>query len=136
MKYWKKYALIRRSNFDPQFITNQIFYDIDPTIINFGRCFLWAYSAHLLFRHTTLCSVESHAFIRYKGKYYDSDHPQGVKSWHLLPATSFSKCLEYSSYPVDLFKREWARQLVALNTSWEEIEKRAQRALIKLYEKS
>ncbi len=53
--------------------------------INDGDCFLWANLAYHLHIETILCTVDYHAFIKYKDRFYDSDRPQGIKNYEKLP---------------------------------------------------
>ena len=119
----------RSLNFNPEFVTKTIFPDVDRSIINFGRCFIWAYSAHLIFANVKLCSIDCHAFVKYKGKFYDSDRPQGVLHWDALPASSFTMFKSYRSHRVSDFKKEWGKQPARFKTSWKEIERKALQAL-------
>lgn len=123
----------RSLNFNPKFVTKTIFHGINPAIINFGQCFIWAYSAHLIFANVKLCSIDCHAFVRYRGRFYDSDRPNGVTDWDHLPASSFTMHDNYRSYSVSDFKKEWNTQPARFNTSWNQIERKALKALQKLH---
>src|SRR5271157_2160841 len=57
----------------------------NPEEINTGYCFQWAYMCYIAFNDVELLSVPGHAFVRYKGKYYDSERLNGVSDWKDLP---------------------------------------------------
>jgi len=61
-------------------------YDIHD--INKGYCFNWAMLAYRTYggKLCTVTNYSGHAFIKLKGKYYDSETPKGVKNWRLLKA--------------------------------------------------
>lgn len=82
------------SPFSARFVTNTFFPEFKDWTqeINQGLCFEWAYLAHRLYADTELWDVHCHAFIRYKGKFYDSERPDGVYDWHELPATQVCHC--------------------------------------------
>lgn len=55
-----------------------------PMQVNFGDCFKWAWCAYKLFNDVELYSQECHAFIKYRGKFYDSESLEGVKKYSRL----------------------------------------------------
>lgn len=55
-----------------------------PMQINFGDCFKWAWAAFRLFNNVELYSQQCHAFIKYRGKFYDSESLDGVKVYSKL----------------------------------------------------
>lgn len=118
--------------FQPQFVTDTFFSHVPSDQINLGQCFIWAYFTYLLFEDVKLCDTDSHAFIKYRGKYYDSDRPNGVDSWLSLPASGFSSDKSYSSMNANDFKRVWQHETIRFQTSWDEIELAAERVIRKL----
>jgi len=78
------------SPLDVDFVTHTFFPTVsDPSDLNTGRCFLWAYYAFRLYDKVHLWDSGIHAFIRYRGKFYDSERSEGVTDWKDLPATNF-----------------------------------------------
>lgn len=83
---------------DARLITRRYFGDFeDPSVINSGWCFVWAWMARLHFgTGAGLCWVSEvyrgreggrgHAFIKHGRRYYDSDRPDGVTRFADLPA--------------------------------------------------
>lgn len=62
-------------------------YKIRESSINKGYCFLWALEFKKRFYDSTLYLTKyhgGHAFIFYNGRFYDSETPNGAKSWHRL----------------------------------------------------
>lgn len=74
---------------DVHFINRNFFPNDIPKEINYGRCFIWAYIAFRLYKRVELWSFNVHAFVRYDGKFYDSERPLGEDDWKDLPATNF-----------------------------------------------
>ena len=75
--------------FDPELVTRSFPEEDlrkDPERINYGWCMRWAYIAYLMFEDVELCSMGSHAFIKYRGRFYDSERLEGVERWQDLPA--------------------------------------------------
>lgn len=94
-------------HFKASFVTETFFAEIPKDRINQGHCFAWAYIAYNLFEDVELWDTDIHAFIKYKGKFYDSDRPNGEDDWEDLPANNFGK-------------KTWGAQLVARNQPIEE----------------
>lgn len=92
------------SPFNAQFITETYFpeYQDNPELINQGQCFQWAYLAHQTFAGTELWDLHYHAFIKYKGRFYDSETPNGVKDWRELPIVR--------EYGVPEKRKDWAHK--------------------------
>lgn len=114
--------------FKPALITKTFFKNYDPSVINEGECFIWAYLAHLIFKDVEIWYLDCHAFVKYRGKFYDSERPRGVSDWQDLPAT------EDGSEParrrnVSTFKKYWASQPKRFDTSWAELESKARKVL-------
>jgi hypothetical protein len=60
-----------------------VFVDVtgtDRDLINYGRCFLYADLAHTLIPEAEIISTYGHCFLKYDGRYYDSDMPDGKDS--------------------------------------------------------
>lgn len=115
---------------DVKFI-NKTFFPKDykrPSLINQGRCFLWAYIAWRLYRNLKLCDMGSHAFVQSKKtkKFYDSQRPKGERSWKDLPATYFGhgcgckRCLKgRKTYrTAGEFKRSWTVMSDIYKVDW------------------
>lgn len=62
----------------------------DPSVINMGECFAWAYCVYCLYRNVELWDFSAHAFVKDKttGKFYDSETKTGTYHWWQLPATN------------------------------------------------
>jgi hypothetical protein len=61
---------------------------VHPYDINCGRCEDWAYRvAELVGKGVTVYDPEDecHTFIKYRGKFYDAECPNGVSDWKQLP---------------------------------------------------
>ena len=110
------------SNFRPGRICPHFFSHCkDPKEINKGECFIWAYLAHLLHVGVEIWYVDCHAFVRYKGKFYDSENLKGVRDWRDLPATEGCR-LPAQHYTAHEFKKGWRTQPKRFQTSWIQIE--------------
>lgn len=85
-----------------------------PNDVNSGDCFLWALIAKKYFPRAELCATDIHAFVFLDGKYYDSDHPRGIKSWKRLKTIrEYSFDSDYSSFCIlspREFRRDWREQ--------------------------
>lgn len=117
-------------NFRPNLVTKSFFPTYtDVAVINHGECFLWAYASFLMFENIELWDVDAHAFVKYRGRFYDSQVLRGSPDWQDLPATE--RCgmvaAKYKS-PTD-FKRMWSENPRRFNTTWRAIEAKAKRIL-------
>lgn len=70
--------------FNPTFINRHFFpnylkHGILDTI-NHGRCYDWAYYAHRLFK-AQLWTTDYHAWVRWDGRYFDSETVKGVRNF-------------------------------------------------------
>lgn len=114
--------------FQPKIITNLFKYS-NPEQINEGECFVWAYYAFLIFKDVKLCYTRCHAFVKYNGKYYDSEAHAGENDWRDLKANDFgfgsSKNGLEKSVSVKQFKYFWRDEPERFWTSWQDIEKKA-----------
>lgn len=71
--------------FQPNLIHPNFFQHYNnPIEINFGDCFKWAFIAYRLFNDVELWSHEIHAFIKYRGRFYDSETLDGIKNWRRI----------------------------------------------------
>jgi len=95
-------------------ITNTFFpeYVERPYIINCGLCFEWAYIAYMLFDDIELWSNKNHAFIKYNGKFYDSESPEGVCDLEILNCNaSFDlKYLDSKAQRLSEFVEQWGKR--------------------------
>ncbi len=115
-------------SFKPSLITKEFFPGYkDVSIINEGECFIWAYMAYLLFEDIEIWYNEHHAFVKYRGRFYDSEVLKGSRDWQDLPATEGGGPPIRSS--VKNFKHEWRDNPRDFGTSWKALEARARRAL-------
>lgn len=111
--------------FNPRLITEKFFsHHKTPDTINEGECFIWAYLAHLVFKDVEIWYMNAHAFVRYRGRFYDSERLNGVAEWKYLPATKHGDSEARRRKP-ETFKRYWASQPKRFKTSWREIESKA-----------
>jgi 3'-phosphoadenosine 5'-phosphosulfate sulfotransferase (PAPS reductase)/FAD synthetase len=99
----------------------------DVSVINEGECFIWAYIAYHLYEDVELWSFGNHAFVKYHGKFYDSERPNGEDEWEDLPATNFGKgcgcwsCTKPArKVTPNLFKddKHWGKQTKRFNVTW------------------
>lgn len=116
-------------NFQPGLVTKTFFstYD-DVSVINQGKCFIWAYLTFLLFKDVELWYMNSHAFVKYRGRFYDSERLQGVYNWQDLPATENGDDIA-KRFTVEQFKHGWRGQPQRFNTSWGKLESEARKVL-------
>jgi len=117
--------------FDPKFITKTFFKNYSPRDINRGQCFIWAYYAHLIFKDVQILFNDYHAFVKYNGKFYDSQSLNGETDWRLLKT-----CKKYPSFSrkttIDHFKHTWGNlwgQTDRFDITWDELEEEAQQAI-------
>lgn len=116
-------------HFKPSLITKEFFPGYrDVSVINEGECFIWAYLAHLIFLDVELWDVSCHAFVKHRGRYYDSEVLKGSPDWQDLPATEDANGPP-RKHTADSFKRSWGRNPAWFNTSYTQIESRARKVL-------
>ena len=102
----------RQAEFHPEWVIS-LFEEKDlrasTSLINTGWCMQWAYMAWLMFEDVELFSVPGHAFIRYHGKYYDSERLNGVDHWLDLPTNQWMGLGLGEIYPLppDEFRARW-----------------------------
>src|SRR5277367_2221626 len=72
--------------FFPELVSTvfEIKYQANPKLINYGSCMKWAYVAYHMFKGLELWDTNCHAFVKYKGKFYDSETLGGVSDWREL----------------------------------------------------
>lgn len=109
------------TQFKPQLITDTFFSDVEPDVINQGRCFVWSYLAYKAFKGVELYDTNVHAFVRYKGKYYDSERPNGEKNWWDLPANKYASAAP-TKRRMGEFRIRWVSQTHRFQTTWQEID--------------
>ncbi len=115
--------------FQPGIVTKSFFstYD-DVSVINEGECFIWAYLVFLLFKDVELWYMNSHAFVKYRGRFYDSERLRGVSDWQDLPATENGDDVA-KRFTVAQFKHGWRGQPQRFNTTWEKLESGVRKVL-------
>lgn len=114
-------------HFKASFVTETFFSHIPQDRINHGHCFAWAYIAFNLFEGVELWDTDNHAFIKYHGKFYDSDRPNGEEDWKDLPACNFGNTvygrpLEARCQPIEEFKDLWQGNPERYGVTWNELE--------------
>jgi hypothetical protein len=114
--------------FRPSLVTREFFpeYD-DVSVINEGECFIWAYAAYLLFKDIELWYTPHHAFVKYHGRFYDSERLRGVEHWQDLPAAGRG-FVPLQDRSIEAFKAGWDHP-ERFNTSWRKIERHARKVL-------
>ncbi|MGH2481370.1 MAG: hypothetical protein ACRDHW_17085, partial [Ktedonobacteraceae bacterium] len=111
--------------------------DKDPSAINKGRCFLWAYIAFRLYKGVELWSFGSHAFVKQGDRFYDSVSPKGERDWKNLPACNFGRgcgcphCVTTEQVSPKTFKsREyWGKNARNRNIVWKDVREQVQRVV-------
>lgn len=116
------------SKFDPQFITDTFFPQFKgrPNEINYGQCFQWAYLARQLYSGIELWDLKYHAFVKYKGKFYDSETPNGIKDWRKLPIIKLYDTQSGAQKSNELkFKINWGNARKNFGLKWLVMQKQA-----------
>ena len=119
------------SPFNAQFITQEFFpqYKDKPQFINYGQCFQWSYLAHRIYADTELWDVRNHAFIKYKGKFFDSERIHGVMDWRELPAVcplNMKSCPRIAKPHNELgFKLCWGYARQSYGLKWDKLRQQA-----------
>lgn len=125
---------------DVDFINKTFFPNDIPKDINTERCFLWAYIAFQMYQGVQLWSFGTHAFVRYRGKFYDSERSHGEADWKDLPATNFGKgcgCARCKKpahrLTVNQFKHtdNWGRNARNRKLNWGTIRSQVQQVIAK-----
>jgi len=132
---------MKLKGFKASFITETFFADVRKDKINQGQCFIWAYLASQIFEGVETCSIDNHVFVKYRGKFYDSDRPNGEKRWQDLPTCDYpvkrwrdmGAALDFdhhnSQYRFDRFKRDWGHNLRYFGTSWDKLDAKVKKTL-------
>lgn len=120
------------SRFQPVLITKTFFPGIPIAQINRGQCFKWAYLTYRIFANTELWDMGSHAFIRYRNKFYDSARLNGVSNYIDLPATNngigcgCERCRKPAKRAyVPAFKHTWRGCQAKFGVDWDELDRQA-----------
>src|ERR1700733_4039477 len=88
----------------------------NPSLVNSGNCMKWSYLCYRIYKNVRLVSYGSHAFVKYKNLYFDSERLAGEKDWRDLPACNFGKgcgkswcqsCQKAEQVNPNEFKRRW-----------------------------
>jgi hypothetical protein len=66
--------------------------NVYPCDINYGHCFVWTILAHELLIQSQIWSDTGHCALKIGDKFYDSDAPQGVPDWDMLPCNERYGC--------------------------------------------
>jgi hypothetical protein len=121
------------SPLNARFITETFFpqYKDKPQVINYGQCFQWAYIAFHLFEDVELWDTHTHAFIKYKGKFYDSERPDGVLNWRDLPQADCrcKYCSNAVMHDECAFKKEWRHASKTYGIKWIRLRKQVKQVL-------
>jgi hypothetical protein len=114
--------------FKPSLVTKEFFsgYD-DVSVINEGECFIWAYTAYVIFQGVEVWYNDHHAFVKYRNRFFDSERLKGVSDWRDLPATEGGGMAAKTS--IVNFKKAWAHNPRNFGTSWDQIEANARKVL-------
>lgn len=123
---------MKKTGFNPGFITKTFFKGWDPDMINMGRCFQWAWMCYKTYDHVQLWGTDSHAFVKYRGKFYDSERLMGVVDWRDLPACNFGKGLSWNARKEDVgnFKFLWHDSCyMRFKTGWDELDSQVKKVL-------
>lgn len=123
--------------FDPALVTKEFFPEHinSPHLINHGRCFVWAYAAHKIFRGVEIWDVQgrwSHAFVYNPKtkKFYDSERPEGVDDWQTLPASrECGQNLKAGPRKMSKFLRDWKETGRNHKVSWYHIDRQIRKVI-------
>lgn len=117
--------------FRPSLVTKEFFPSYKNVAeINMGECFIWAYAAYCMFDYVHLWHLNCHAFVKYRGRFYDSEVLKGSPYWQDLPATEGGDYPAAPASSVQYFKTEWGSPKV-YGITWAQIEKKAEQAIRK-----
>jgi hypothetical protein len=129
--------------FQPLIVTATYFdsYINTPQLINQGMCWQWAYLAHKTFKDVELWDTCDHAFVRYQGKFYDSQKPFGEYDWRNLPAAHFGSIWTCSECKIigrqggaallteQQFRDHWQSQTKRYNITFTDLDQKAEQEL-------
>jgi len=117
---------------DVKFI-NQTFFPeyLDVSVINEGECFHWAYVAFRLYKGVKLWDLSTHAFVHYRGRFYDSERPIGEEDWRDLPACNFGAGSLHVARPLSpkTFKQAWASPARRYKVVWKNVRAQVQKVV-------
>lgn len=117
---------------DVRFINETFFPEYkDVSVINEGECFHWAYVAFRLYKGVQLWDISTHAFVRYDGKFYDSERPLGEEDWKDLPAANFGVGTSYEARPISPreFKKAWRGSARRFRVVWKDVRAQVQKVV-------
>lgn len=124
---------------DVRFINRTFFPDdLDSTAdINKGRCWLWAYIAFRLYKKVELWSFGTHAFVKFEGRFYDSERPIGEEDWKDLPACNFGRgcgchhCITAEHVSPKQFKslEYWGKNARSRKVVWKDVRAQVQKVV-------
>lgn len=121
--------------FRAQFVTETYFPKLisAPDEINFGICFQWAWLAYQTFQDVQLWDCQRHAFVRYHGKFYDSEALTGASDWHKLRACNSDLHLSWTARRESetSFKEIWYEACDYHSLSWSELNRKAKRIVLR-----
>lgn len=97
------------TEFAPKLVTTTfpMSYQKVPSRINEGNCMRWAYTAYFMFPKVQLWDNVGHAFIKYQGKFYDSEALEGVDDVRDLPTNRGRKLVSRRRSRAS-FEKWWA----------------------------
>lgn len=117
---------------DVKFI-NQTFFPeyLDVSVINEGECFHWAYIAFRLYKGVQLWDISTHAFVQYRGRFYDSERPIGEEDWKDLPAANWGAGSLYTARPISPkeFKKAWRSSARRYKVVWKDVRAQVQKVV-------
>jgi hypothetical protein len=98
------------TEFRPELVieTFSIEYRKNPRKVNYGNCMRWAYTAYHMFPKVELWSNDGHAFIKYQGKFYDSEELDGVLDWRDLRTNQGRTNITSKRWNRPAFEKWWA----------------------------
>lgn len=123
--------MTKLEKFDARFVTKTFFPSFRAADINTGRCFMWAFLAYKLFQDVELYDTDVHAFVKYNGKFYDSETHKGVKDWRKLPCHKLVKpSIDAQKHSLASYKYRWSNSCSAYVVGrWAELETKAKKVL-------
>ncbi len=103
----------RRPNSIAQFTTDVIcdYYGVDPRRINQGYCFIWAYLFWTLAKDKMEVRFKSnynHVVVHTGGRFYDSEHINGMSELSKMPFFEARRALEADDYNIVEMAQYWA----------------------------
>ena len=117
---------------DVRFINDTFFPEYkDVSVINEGECFLWAYIAFRLYKGVQLWDISTHAFVHFRGRFYDSERPLGEEDWGDLPACNWGAGSLYTGRRVSPkeFKHAWRSSARRFKVVWKDVRAQVQKVV-------